>query len=164
MIPVLKDKICANCESSQQISERLIVPKEAGGLDKASNRVNLCRKCSFSMDRLASLSSNKTEGDISINFWVSNDFQRLLDEIILKDTHHKSIGSLVRYVINKFCENPFMFNDLDLYQDSENSIKRNVRVNSNQYNIFKSHLIARKITVTDTIKALIFIYALDLKD
>lgn len=93
-----------------------------------------------------------------VNFWVS---RRLFDRIQEGLKNYKafnSMGSLVRYLINKYIEDEARFDDLELYQDEGADSKLNVWVDREHYDTFKVLLDKRGVTVTDAIKSLIRCY------
>lgn len=148
---------CQNCGSKDKLAERLIVPEKAGGTKENSNIAILCRCCEMAMDSV--LKSNTEDQRRAINFWVGKALHTHLNAHLSAKQGFTSMGSLVRYLIESYTANPERFSDLDQYQTVGSDTKINVWVDRNKYEEFKKITDEKNITVTDTIKSLISLYA-----
>ena len=151
-----KDK-CKNCGGTGKLAERLIVPEAIGGPKTNDNTIVLCRACEMAID--ATIYSASDDQRRAINFWVDTALYDHLNTQL--KTHHgfPSMGSLVRYLMDKYVEQPDRFDDLDQYQPASADVKINVWVDKNKYTEFKRMVDAAGTTVTDAIKSLITMYA-----
>ncbi len=147
---------CANCGSTDNVAIRLIVPEKVGGTYVDTNIVVLCRPCDMALD--ASSSADAGRDRRSINIWVSAALYSKLQQGIKNKPGFSSMGSLVRYLINKYIEDPSRFCDLEQFQSVGSDSKINIWVETENYNKFKDFISARGCTVTDALKSLIAIY------
>lgn len=147
---------CMHCGSKEKIDLKLIVPESAGGKWLESNIVVLCRSCEMAIDSVTRMENNTNRK--AINFWVSSKLYNYLQQISKHQRGFSSMGSLVRYLMQKYVENPDKFEDLDQYQSIGADVKINVWVGSDIYEEFKKVSEKNDRTVTETIKALIIIY------
>jgi hypothetical protein len=148
---------CANCGGTDRIRVHMVVPESAGGKLVPSNGTVLCRTCEFARDAVVRHSEPLQQRPI--NFWVSRPLHSRIHEHIRPRNGTNSLGSLVRYLIQKFIADPDRFDDLERYQDTgKKDVKINVWVNADDYVKFKLLLDQRRMTVTDAVKALLQVY------
>lgn len=143
---------CSNCGSDARVRVKMIVPLEAGGQLNDANGVLLCRACEIAAEVTTSLGSGSAQRPV--NFWVST---RLYTKIKTLNGF-KSMGSLIRYLMQKYVLDDARFDDLEQYQETGSDIKINVWVDSGVYGTFKEMVNVRGISVTDALKALIRMY------
>lgn len=148
---------CANCGSTDRIRVHMVVPETAGGQRVPSNGTVLCRACEMARDAVVRHAAPLEQRPI--NFWVSRPLHTRIKEHIRPRNGTNSLGSLVKYLIRKYVEDPDRFDDLERYQDTgKKDIKINVWVNAGDYEKFKMLLDQRRMTVTDAVKALLQVY------
>lgn len=69
------------------------------------------------------------------------------------------MSSLVRYLIASYVSDAPRFDDLDKYQEGEDTeVKVNVWVPIEQYEVFKILVAEKNLTVTDAVKSLIGLF------
>ena len=122
------------CSQSEQLKVRMVIPRELGGKEIVSNGILLCRTCEL---------AKKLTNGLSTKYGF------------------RSISSLVRYLMQKYAEDPDWFPDLELYQDTGADTKVNVWVGRELYAAFKSEVDVRGSTVTDVLKSLIQMYEIE---
>lgn len=150
---------CSNCGSTERLKVRMIVPREAGGLEVVSNGTLLCRTC-----ELARVISTKRPQPASgehtrpINFFVSHSLHAKLQNGLATDYGFRSVSALIRYLMAKFVSDSDEFDDLGLYQDGGSDVKVNVWVGRDMYDNFKAITDRNGTTVTETLKGLIRMY------
>jgi hypothetical protein len=150
------------CDQADQLKVRMVVPKELGGKEIVSNGVLLCRTCELAK-HIASRSPSPASGEHTrpINFWVSKKLHGKLTNGLSTNYGFKSVSSLVRYLMEKYAEDPDWFPDLELYQDQGADTKVNVWVGRDLYSAFKGEVDSRNSTVTDVLKSLIQMYEVE---
>lgn len=147
---------CANCGSRDRVKVQMLVPKDAGGEYVASNGFVLCRTCELAKvigsQELVPLSGGHTR---PVNFFVSSGLHARLSNGLVTNFGFKSVSALVRYLIDRYVDDPDRYEDVSLYQDGGSDVKINVWVDRDRYARFKELANGRKMTVTDTLKGLI---------
>ena len=114
--------LCANCGGNHKVRARMIVPLEAGGKFSFDNGTTLCRACEMATSVVSR--SQKGQAKRPVNFWVSH---RMFEKVKQLNGFN-STGSLVRFLMDKFVENPGQFDDLHLWQEEGTDLKINVWV------------------------------------
>jgi len=150
------------CDQADQLKVRMVIPRELGGKEIVSNGILLCRTCEMAKN-IASRSPSPASGENTrpINFWVSRQLHGKLTNGLSTKYGFKSISSLVRYLMQKYAEDPDWFPDLELYQDTGADTKVNVWVGRELYAAFKDEVDSRGSTVTDILKSLIQMYEIE---
>jgi len=155
---------CSNCGSTDHLMVRMIVPKESGGREVVSNGTLLCRTCELA--RVISIRRPQlVSGAHSrpINFFVSRELHRKLQDGLASDYGFRSVSALLRFLMTRFVSDPDQFDDIDMYQDGGSDVKVNVWVGRDMYDSFKTITDRDGRTVTDTLKGLIRMYEAEAK-
>lgn len=150
---------CANCGGSERLKVRLVIPRSAGGRIKASNGVLLCRACEMAGEAVSG--SSRKDKSRPVNFYVSRDLNGRIARGLATHNGFHSKSALIRYLMGKYEADEDLFDDLELFQDSESSesVKINVWVDNRLYRRFKDRVNARGLTVTDALKGLLLVYS-----
>lgn len=154
---------CSNCGFNQPARIKLVfvVPEHAGGMFIPSNLTLLCRACEMAaeaLDRNPPVSKDTTDSRL-VNFYMSRQLYDRIDRGILAHQGFDSKGSLFRYLMTKFNENPERFSDMSMYEDSgDNKIKISIWCNHTIYEEFKTKVFALQKTVTDALISLVMLY------
>lgn len=145
--------LCDGCGSSARVKAKPIVPLEVGGALSLENACTICRACEMATAALQQ--NSKGRSNRPLNFWVSRE----LHDRMKSFATFASVGSLIRFLIERYSSNPDNFNDLDLWQDAGASdLKVNVWIDHTVYETFKSQVNTRGLTVTSAIKSLVRLY------
>jgi len=148
---------CANCGNADKIRVHMVVPEAAGGKLVPSNGTVLCRACEMARDAVARHAEAAEQRPI--NFWMSRRLHSRINDSLRPRNGTRSLGSLVKYLMQKFVSDPDRFDDIERYQDAgKRELKVNVWVNAEEYTAFKQLLDSRSMTVTDAVKALLLLY------
>ena len=145
---------CANCGSDHKVSPRLIVPEDVGGRRTLSNSVVLCRACELASGALPKRVGSGENRLVTV--WVSSALYEGLHRRV-QAGHAKSIGALVRYLMQKYTEAHDRFDDLPM-QEAVGSVRLNIWVDSEEYRVFKAKVNEYGLSVTDAIKAMCRLY------
>lgn len=149
---------CGNCGSDHKLRVKLVVPLEAGGHELESNAILICRACEMAADTVAPLLGTKGDRRI-INFWVSRATHERMNNGMAASRGLRSSSALVRYLIASYVEDIKRFDDLDRFQDIGTSdIKMNVWVAKDQYEMFKTLVAAKSLSVTEAVRSLIGLF------
>jgi len=148
---------CCNCGGVYKVAVRMVVPVEIGGFLTDSNGILLCRACELAIDA-HSYSQTRSEQRKPINFWVSSSLYNCIQTSLQSKNSFDSMGSMVRYLISKYSEDPDRFDDLNQYQNKGADLKVNVWVDADKYLIFKHIVEKNGATVTDVLTGLISLY------
>lgn len=144
---------CSNCGGTERVTVLAHVPFEAGGTRAVSNGFTLCRTCELVT---RSVQEGKSGDRRPINFWISRALDRSLSELVEGGkSQFRSIGSLVRSLIEVYLHDPERFDDLEFYQDAGSDVKVNAWVDAEQYDRFREVVLQQGLTMTDVLKALI---------
>ena len=146
---------CGNCGSEGRVTVIPIVPLEAGGQMELGNGMAICRACLLAR----STHGAQTPRDAPVVLWVSRQLSdAVLARLGASTSAYKSMSGLVDGLIELYVRHPDQFEDLALYQDEGNDAKLNLRAESERYEVFKTLVRARGLTITDAIKALLLIF------
>ncbi len=149
---------CVNCGSGHKLRVKLVVPLEAGGKKIESNAVLVCRACEMATEASSSLVGSEGERR-PINFWVSRQLHARMTNGMSSSRGIRSISQLIRYLMVSYVDNTERFDDLDRFQNLKtNDVKINAWVPKDQYELFKSAVNARGLTVTDAVIGLIQLF------
>lgn len=151
-----RDK-CANCGSPAHTAVRMIVPLECGGTYSEGNGTLLCRACELVADSFVQEGQDNSRR--LINLWLSQGCHEQLRGCLKAKNGFASMSGLVRYLMDRYVEDPSRYDDLNLYADDGIDVKINIWVDREVYAQFKPLVDGRGSTVTDTIKSLILLYA-----
>jgi hypothetical protein len=149
---------CANCGGSDHLIVDMLVPLAAGGQLVESNGVTICRACQLAAkaaDKAAEVGKSKRR---PVNVWISRALYERLTGSLEMASGFRSMGSLVRYMMERVVAHPDLFEDLANYQDVGMDVKINVWVEPAMYDAFKAVLVTRRLTVTDALKGLFAMY------
>jgi hypothetical protein len=152
---------CQNCGSVDRVRPVLVVPEEAGGKKILSNSTVLCRVCILARDIDARKESEASgENTRPMNFWMSRGLhERLKDEEGLAKTHgFRSVSALVRFLMERYVQDPDRFDDVSMYQDPGTDVKQNVWVSRDLFAAFRDMAVSHGLTVTDAIKGLLRLF------
>lgn len=149
---------CGNCGSDHKLRVKLVVPLEAGGHELESNAILICRACEMASDTVAPLLGTQGERRI-INFWVSRATHERMNNGMATSRGLRSSSALVRYLIASYVSDTQRFDDLDRFQDTGTSdIKMNVWVAKDQYEVFKTLVAIKGLSVTEAVRSLIGLF------
>jgi hypothetical protein len=147
---------CANCGSKERLAVRMVVPPEAGGQKADYNGILLCRSCEMAADAVKK--GKKDTDQRLVNFWMSRALYERINTGIDTRLGFSSMGSLIRYMVERYVLDPDRFEDLELYQDADNEVKVHIWIDKELYFKFKAQIDQRNMTVTDAIKALVICF------
>jgi len=149
---------CANCGGVDHLIVEMIVPEAAGGKLIESNGVTICRACQVAAKAADKAAESGTTKRRPVNVWISRALYDRLTGSLELASGFRSMGSLVRYMMDRVVAHPDLFEDLVNYQDSGMDVKINVWVEPAAYEQFKQVLATKKLSVTDAVKALFCMY------
>lgn len=151
-----RDK-CSGCGSDMNIAVHMIVPEVAGGKYEVDNGVVLCRTCEMARAAVEQGKDRKNKRRPA-NVWISRRLYARMQTSLHGSKGFRSMGSLVRFMMDSLVADPSRFQDLKNYQDSGSDVKINIWVNIAAYDKFKEIVSNNGLTVTDAIKGLILMY------
>lgn len=150
---------CSNCGSEHRLKVRMIVPESSGGQRVVSNGTLLCRTCELAREISLKVPQPASgERTRPINFFVSQELHRKLQNGLATKYGFRSVSALVRFLMAKFVAESDDFDDIDMYQDGGSDVKVNVWVGRDVYANFKAITDRNGTTVTETLKGLIRMY------
>lgn len=141
---------CAGCGGDDHLMVKQVVPLEAGGNDSLDNHILICRPCSLAITATPSGVGKRR----LVNFWTSAELYKWMNG----SSGFDGMGSLVRFLMGWYLEDPSRFDDLNLYQDEEAATRVNVWVDAGAYKEFKAALDQQGVTVTAAFRALLSMY------
>lgn len=151
---------CANCgcDEPERLSVAWIVPIGRGGEKVIDNAVLLCKTCELSKD------IDKKDNKRPFDLFISRSMHERLQE--LKNIYTATgMTAVVRYIVQKFLDNPDKFEDLSLYQDGNiPEVRLHVWIDESKYDEFREALRERGMTVAEAIKGLILKFDTDLTE
>lgn len=146
---------CGNCGSEHKVRVKLIIPEDAGGRRISTNAIVVCRACEMAADTAAPLAGTQGKRRI-INFWTSRQLHERMNNGMATSRGLRSLSQLIRYLMASYVADVERFDDLGQYQDTDEiDVKVNVWVPIEQYEVFKTLVDARGLSVTDAVKSLI---------
>lgn len=149
---------CANCGGCDHLIVDMVVPESAGGRLIESNGVTVCRACQVATKAASKSEESGKAKRRPVNIWVSRELYDRLTKDIELATGFRSMGSLVRYMMERVVAHPDLFEDLAKYQDTGMGVKINVWVDPATYEDFKKVLAEMSLSVTDAVKGLFCMY------
>jgi hypothetical protein len=149
---------CANCGGLDHLIVDMVVPEAAGGLLIESNGVTICRACQVAAKAADKAAESGNVKRRPVNVWISRPLYDRLTSSLELAAGFRSMGSLVRYMMERVVAHPDLFEDLVNYQDTGMDVKINVWVEPAVYEDFKGVLATKKLSVTDAVKALFCMY------
>ncbi len=150
---------CANCGSDDHVSVVMLVPEAAGGRYVLSNGYTICRVCRVAAKAVEKAAeTGKSTHRRPINLWISQQLYGQLTASLETRKGFSSMGSLVRYMMGIFVEDPSKFEDVRLYQDHAAEVKINLWVDPADYDLFKQALGKLGLSVTEAVRALLVMY------
>lgn len=150
--------LCAGCGAPDHLSVDFIVPESAGGRLVEENGVTVCRACQVATKAASKAAETGIKKRRPVNVWLSRSLYDRLTKDMELATGFRSMGSLVRYMMDRVVAHPDLFEDMTKYQDSGMDVKINVWVDPDAYTAFKTVLAERSMTVADAVKALFCMY------
>jgi hypothetical protein len=149
---------CSNCGQAEHVSVRMIVPEEAGGKLVLSNGIVLCRTCDVAKTAVEKAQASGKTPRRPVNVWVSKGLYEQVHTALKTKNGFRSMGSLVRHMMGMMAETPERFDDLSQWQDQGSDVKVNLWVDQKDYDVFKTVLSDKNLTVTEGVKGLLLMY------
>jgi len=149
---------CANCGGPDHLIVDMLVPEAAGGQLVVNNGVTICRTCQVAAKAADKAAETGTVKRRPVNVWISRALYTRLTADIELAAGFRSMGSLVRYMMDRVVAHPDLFEDLVNYQDEGMDVKINVWVEPSSYEAFKNVLADKRLSVTDAVKGLFCMY------